>query len=48
MQISARNILEGTVVDAIKGATTSHVRIDIGGKEGIGHHQGLRRSDRGY
>ena len=31
MQISARNQLKGTVVDVVKGATTSHVRIDIGG-----------------
>jgi molybdopterin-binding protein len=31
MKISARNILKGTVVEIIKGATTSHVRIDIGG-----------------
>lgn len=31
MKISARNQLKGTVVDVIKGATTSHVRIDIGG-----------------
>ena len=31
MKISARNQLKGTVVDVTKGATTSHVRIDIGG-----------------
>jgi molybdopterin-binding protein len=31
MKISARNKLAGTVVDVAKGATTSHVRIDIGG-----------------
>ncbi len=30
MRISARNQLSGTVVDVVKGATTSHVRIDIG------------------
>jgi molybdopterin-binding protein len=30
MKISARNQLAGTVVDVVKGATTSHVRIDIG------------------
>ncbi len=30
MKISARNKLRGTVVDVVKGATTSHVRIDIG------------------
>jgi molybdopterin-binding protein len=31
MKLSARNQLKGTIVDVIKGATTSHVRIDIGG-----------------
>ncbi|MDX8479521.1 molybdopterin-binding protein [Mesorhizobium sp. VK24D] len=31
MKISARNILEGKVTEIIKGATISHVRIDIGG-----------------
>jgi molybdopterin-binding protein len=31
MKISARNQLKGTIVDVIKGTTTSHVRIDIGG-----------------
>ena len=31
MKISARNVLEGKIVDIVKGATTSHVRIDIGG-----------------
>ena len=31
MKISARNQLKGTVVDVVKGATTSHVRTDIGG-----------------
>jgi molybdopterin-binding protein len=30
MKLSARNQLRGTVVDVIKGATTSHVRIDVG------------------
>ncbi|MGZ8371632.1 MAG: TOBE domain-containing protein [Rhodoplanes sp.] len=28
---SARNQLKGTVVDVVKGATTSHVRIEIAG-----------------
>jgi molybdopterin-binding protein len=32
MRISARNQLKGTVVEVKKGATTSHVRVDIGGK----------------
>ena len=31
MKLSARNKLKGTVVEVKKGATTSHVRIDIGG-----------------
>ncbi|GGE10047.1 transporter [Aureimonas endophytica] len=31
MKISARNQLKGTVVAIEKGATTAHVRIDIGG-----------------
>ena len=31
MKISARNILKGKVVEVTKGATTSHVRLDIGG-----------------
>jgi molybdopterin-binding protein len=31
MQISARNRLKGTVVEVKKGATTAHVRIDVGG-----------------
>jgi len=31
MKISARNIITGKIVEIHKGATTSHVRIDIGG-----------------
>jgi molybdopterin-binding protein len=31
MKLSARNQLKGKIVDVAKGATTSHVRIDIGG-----------------
>ena len=31
MKISARNILKGKITDINKGATTSHVKIDIGG-----------------
>jgi len=31
MKISARNKLHGTILDVVKGATTAHVRIDLGG-----------------
>jgi molybdopterin-binding protein len=31
MKISARNVLKGRIVDITKGATTAHVKIDIGG-----------------
>lgn len=31
MKISARNQLRGRIVEITKGATTAHVRIDIGG-----------------
>lgn len=31
MRISARNTIPGTIVEIRKGATTAHVRIDIGG-----------------
>jgi molybdopterin-binding protein len=31
MKISARNVLKGKIVDVTKGATTSHVKIDVGG-----------------
>ncbi|WP_421869889.1 TOBE domain-containing protein [Pararhizobium sp.] len=30
MKISARNQIKGKIVELTKGATTSHVRIDIG------------------
>ena len=32
MKFSARNQLKGKIVDVKKGATTAHVRIDIGGQ----------------
>jgi len=32
MKLSARNQLKGKIVDVKKGATTSHVRIDVGGQ----------------
>ena len=31
MRISARNRLKGKVTEVTKGATTAHVRIDVGG-----------------
>jgi molybdopterin-binding protein len=31
MRISARNQIKGTVIEVTKGATTSHIRVDIGG-----------------
>jgi molybdopterin-binding protein len=31
MQLSARNQIKGTVSDVKKGATTAHVKVDIGG-----------------
>jgi molybdopterin-binding protein len=31
MRLSARNQLKGRVIEVSKGATTAHVRIDIGG-----------------
>jgi molybdopterin-binding protein len=30
MKLSARNQLKGKIIDVVKGATTSHVRIEIG------------------
>jgi molybdopterin-binding protein len=32
MKLSARNVIAGTIVEVQKGHTTTHVRIDIGGK----------------
>jgi molybdopterin-binding protein len=32
MKLSARNQLKGRIVEVKKGATTAHVRLDIGGQ----------------
>ena len=32
MKLSARNMLKGRIVDVKRGATTAHVKIDIGGQ----------------
>jgi molybdopterin-binding protein len=31
MRLSARNVLKGKIVEVTKGATTAHVKLDIGG-----------------
>lgn len=31
MRISARNQIKGKIVEVTKGATTAHIRVDIGG-----------------
>ncbi|HMN85327.1 MAG TPA: TOBE domain-containing protein, partial [Bauldia sp.] len=31
MKLSARNMLKGKVLEVRKGATTAHVRLDVGG-----------------
>jgi molybdopterin-binding protein len=35
MKLSARNQLNGTVASVTKGATTSHVSVDIGGGQKV-------------
>ena len=32
MKISARNVLKGKIIKVIKGATTSHILIDVNGE----------------
>lgn len=31
MKISARNQLNGAIVEIVKGSTTAHVKLDVGG-----------------
>jgi molybdopterin-binding protein len=31
MKVSARNVLKGRIVEVTKGATTAHIKIDVGG-----------------
>ena len=31
MRLSARNVLKGRVVRVVRGATTGHVKLDVGG-----------------
>ncbi len=35
MKLSARNLIKGRVVEVTRGATTAHVRIDVGGGTAI-------------
>ena len=30
MRISARNVIKGRIVEVVKGATTAHVKLDVG------------------
>ena len=39
MKISARNVLDGTVKEVKKGATTAHVLIDVRGSMRIFDHR---------
>ncbi|HEV2716521.1 MAG TPA: TOBE domain-containing protein [Terriglobales bacterium] len=43
MKLSARNQLKGKIIEVKKGATTTHVRIDIGGHDHCFHHERIRR-----
>jgi molybdopterin-binding protein len=30
MRLSARNVIKGRIVEVVKGATTAHVKLDVG------------------
>ena len=55
MKLSARNVLKGRVVKVVRGATTAHVKIDVGGSvvtasitvEAV-DEMGLREGDSAY
>jgi molybdopterin-binding protein len=56
MKLSARNVLKGRVVRVVRGKTTGHVKLDVGGgtvitasitMEAIAELR-LRRGDRAY
>ena len=44
MRVSARNQLDGTVVDVTKGATTAHVTLEVQGVRIVGLRSPTRRS----
>ena len=44
MKLSARNQLKGKIIDVVKGATTSHVRIGIGTAKLSRHRSPMRPS----
>src|SRR5215471_4789900 len=47
MRLSARNIIKGKILEVKRGATTAHVKIDVGGGTVItSHHQRSRRRAR--
>jgi molybdopterin-binding protein len=56
MRLSARNVLPGKVVGVKKGATTAHVKIDLGGGRNVTasitneavRELRLKRGDRAY
>ena len=31
MKVSARNVLKGRIIEVTKGATTAHIKMDVGG-----------------